>query len=90
MSDKAGRTQHPTGRYSSSRATNTNITPATNDEAAAAKLWTVYISEAEKYDKSLVESWKSDMEGMLIFVSHSNAPSLHMLKSHRLGSFLLA
>ncbi|KAJ6549410.1 hypothetical protein DFH09DRAFT_855979, partial [Mycena vulgaris] len=29
--------------------------------------WTVYISEAEKYDKSLVESWKSNMEGMLIF-----------------------
>ncbi|KAJ7791266.1 hypothetical protein B0H13DRAFT_1675981, partial [Mycena leptocephala] len=27
----------------------------------------VYISEAEKYDKSLVESWKNDMEGMLIF-----------------------
>ncbi|KAF8145736.1 hypothetical protein K438DRAFT_1621218, partial [Mycena galopus ATCC 62051] len=36
-------------------------------EAPAAKLWAVYISEAEKYDKSLVESWKSDMEGMLIF-----------------------
>ncbi|KAJ7132646.1 hypothetical protein C8R46DRAFT_1235601 [Mycena filopes] len=36
-------------------------------EAAAAKLWTVYVSEAEKYDKSLVESWKGDMEGMLIF-----------------------
>ncbi|KAJ7119743.1 hypothetical protein C8R44DRAFT_572497, partial [Mycena epipterygia] len=32
-----------------------------------AKLWAVYISEAEKYDKALVESWKSDMEGMLIF-----------------------
>ncbi|KAJ7056167.1 hypothetical protein C8F01DRAFT_962010, partial [Mycena amicta] len=29
--------------------------------------WAVYASEAEKYDKSLVESWKSDMEGMLIF-----------------------
>ncbi|KAJ7128562.1 hypothetical protein C8R44DRAFT_557882, partial [Mycena epipterygia] len=24
-------------------------------------------AEAEKYDKGLVESWKSDMEGMLIF-----------------------
>ncbi|KAF7365728.1 hypothetical protein MVEN_00446500 [Mycena venus] len=36
-------------------------------EAAASKLWAVYVSEAEKYDKSLVESWKSDMEGMLIF-----------------------
>ncbi|KAJ6528511.1 hypothetical protein B0H19DRAFT_536084 [Mycena capillaripes] len=36
-------------------------------EAAASKLWAVYVSEAEKYDKSLIESWKSDMEGMLIF-----------------------
>ncbi|KAJ7908962.1 hypothetical protein B0H13DRAFT_1554236, partial [Mycena leptocephala] len=34
-----------------------------------AKIWAVYISEAEKYDKGLVGSWKSDMEGMLIFVS---------------------
>ncbi|KAJ7638044.1 hypothetical protein B0H17DRAFT_870428, partial [Mycena rosella] len=31
------------------------------------KLWAVYVSEADKYDKALVESWKSDMEGMLIF-----------------------
>ncbi|KAJ7668250.1 hypothetical protein B0H17DRAFT_1087984, partial [Mycena rosella] len=37
------------------------------EEAAAAKLWAVYVSEAEKYNKALVESWKSDMEGMLIF-----------------------
>ncbi|KAJ7157709.1 hypothetical protein C8R43DRAFT_405093 [Mycena crocata] len=36
-------------------------------EAAAAKIWAVYVSEAEKYDKGLVESWKGDMEGMLIF-----------------------
>ncbi|KAJ7925352.1 hypothetical protein B0H13DRAFT_1559231, partial [Mycena leptocephala] len=27
-----------------------------------AKLWAVYVSEAEKYDRGLVESWKSDME----------------------------
>ncbi|KAJ6542942.1 hypothetical protein B0H19DRAFT_312593 [Mycena capillaripes] len=37
------------------------------DEAAATKLWAVYISEAEKYDRALVESWKGDMEGLLIF-----------------------
>jgi hypothetical protein len=42
-----------------------------SEEAAASKLWAVYVSEAEKYDRSLVESWKSDMEGMLIFVSDS-------------------
>ncbi|KAJ7114247.1 hypothetical protein C8R44DRAFT_795356 [Mycena epipterygia] len=38
-------------------------------EAAAAKIWAVYVSEAEKYHKGLVESWQSDMEGMLIFAS---------------------
>ncbi|KAJ7644730.1 hypothetical protein FB45DRAFT_737475, partial [Roridomyces roridus] len=33
----------------------------------ALKSRSVYISEAEKYDKSLIESWKNDMEGILIF-----------------------
>ncbi|KAK6984095.1 hypothetical protein R3P38DRAFT_3456549 [Favolaschia claudopus] len=37
------------------------------DEAATAKMWAIYAREAEKYDKGLVESWKSDMQGMLIF-----------------------
>ncbi|KAJ6504935.1 hypothetical protein DFH09DRAFT_288428 [Mycena vulgaris] len=41
--------------------------PDAGDESAGANLWTVYISEAEKYDKALVEGWKSDMEGLLIF-----------------------
>ncbi|KAJ6559989.1 hypothetical protein B0H19DRAFT_1375907 [Mycena capillaripes] len=40
-----------------------------DEDAAAAKLWTVYVSEAEKYDRSLVETWKSDMEGLLIFAA---------------------
>ncbi|KAJ7278674.1 hypothetical protein C8J57DRAFT_1125501 [Mycena rebaudengoi] len=38
------------------------------DDPAATKLWTVYVSEAEKYDKALVESWRSDMNGMLILL----------------------
>ncbi|KAJ7657728.1 hypothetical protein DFH06DRAFT_1044899 [Mycena polygramma] len=40
-----------------------------DEDGAAAKLWAVYVSEAEKYDKSLVETWKSDMEGLLIFAA---------------------
>ncbi|KAJ7188979.1 hypothetical protein C8R46DRAFT_1206089 [Mycena filopes] len=36
-------------------------------EASCAKVWAVYISEAEKYDKALVESWRGNMDGMLIF-----------------------
>ncbi|KAJ7199357.1 hypothetical protein GGX14DRAFT_308063, partial [Mycena pura] len=27
----------------------------------------IYVAEAERYDAALVESWKADMEGMLIF-----------------------
>ncbi|KAJ6460441.1 hypothetical protein DFH09DRAFT_1383251 [Mycena vulgaris] len=45
---------------------NTKYTEA-ESEAACAKLWAIYVSEAEKYDKRLVESWKGDMDGMLIF-----------------------
>ncbi|KAJ7914250.1 hypothetical protein B0H13DRAFT_2462049 [Mycena leptocephala] len=50
--------------------------PDPSEEAAASKLWAVYASEAEKYDRSLVESWKSDMEGMLILASGSFSASL--------------
>ncbi|KAJ6462592.1 hypothetical protein C8R45DRAFT_878699, partial [Mycena sanguinolenta] len=39
------------------------------DEAGSSKLWAVYVSEAERYDRSLVESWKSDMESLLIFAA---------------------
>ncbi|KAJ7786939.1 hypothetical protein B0H14DRAFT_3506170 [Mycena olivaceomarginata] len=40
---------------------------AIEEEApAAAKVWSVYISEAEK-SKLLVESWKDKMDGLLIF-----------------------
>ncbi|KAJ7197720.1 hypothetical protein GGX14DRAFT_340368, partial [Mycena pura] len=38
-----------------------------HDESAATKLWTVYASVAEWHDKALVEGWKSDMDGLLIF-----------------------
>ncbi|KAK6969342.1 hypothetical protein R3P38DRAFT_3146385, partial [Favolaschia claudopus] len=36
-------------------------------DTTGAKLWSVYVSEAEKYDTALVDSWKSDMESLLIF-----------------------
>ncbi|KAJ6559962.1 hypothetical protein B0H19DRAFT_1260636 [Mycena capillaripes] len=51
------------GRIKQKQGTNAD------EDAAAAKLWAVYVSEAEKYDRSLVETWKSDMEGLLIFAA---------------------
>lgn len=44
-----------------------NYTDAESAEATA-PLWSIYVSEADRYDKALVESWKGDMSGMLIFV----------------------
>ncbi|KAJ7466639.1 hypothetical protein B0H11DRAFT_57793 [Mycena galericulata] len=43
-----------------------NYSEAESEEACA-KVWSVYVGEAERYDAALVESWKADMEGMLIF-----------------------
>ncbi|KAK7043316.1 hypothetical protein R3P38DRAFT_2691294 [Favolaschia claudopus] len=40
---------------------------STEGDTAGVKIWKVYAEEAEKYDTALVESWKSDMEGVLIF-----------------------
>ncbi|KAK7019624.1 hypothetical protein R3P38DRAFT_3554160 [Favolaschia claudopus] len=48
-------------------------------DTAGAKIWSVYVSEAEKYDRALVDSWKSDMEGLLIFVS------LSLISGRRVG-----
>ncbi|KAK7013967.1 hypothetical protein R3P38DRAFT_2639017 [Favolaschia claudopus] len=44
-----------------------DYTSAETDDVAGAKIWSVYVSEAEKYDQALVESWTSDMAGLLIF-----------------------
>jgi hypothetical protein len=54
--------------WASKKASNLPVGINYEEEAASAKLWAVYVSEAEKYDRGLVESWKSDMEGLLIFV----------------------
>ncbi|CAK5278394.1 unnamed protein product [Mycena citricolor] len=37
------------------------------ERASGNKLWGVYISEAEKYDQGLIDGWRSDMDGLLIF-----------------------
>ncbi|KAJ7645836.1 hypothetical protein B0H17DRAFT_448595 [Mycena rosella] len=39
----------------------------TPGDEPCAQIWSVYISEAEKYDKALVDSWRGNMNGMLIF-----------------------
>ncbi|KAJ6600365.1 hypothetical protein DFH09DRAFT_901526, partial [Mycena vulgaris] len=46
--------------------------------------WAVYISEAEKYDKALVASWRSDMDGLLIFAGLFSASlTAFLVESYR-------
>ncbi|KAF5365211.1 hypothetical protein D9758_005445 [Tetrapyrgos nigripes] len=45
---------------------NTPFKPTADDEACA-KLWSVYIGEAQRYDEELLKGWKQDMEGTLLF-----------------------
>ncbi|KAF5343758.1 hypothetical protein D9758_015336 [Tetrapyrgos nigripes] len=39
------------------------------DEEACSKFWNVYIEEAQKYDKALLEGWREDMAGMLYLLT---------------------
>ncbi|KAH9052592.1 hypothetical protein EDB87DRAFT_1537917, partial [Lactarius vividus] len=34
---------------------------------SSGKLWSVYLTESERHDEALAESWKADMDGLLIF-----------------------
>ncbi|CAK5263437.1 unnamed protein product [Mycena citricolor] len=37
------------------------------ERASGNKLWGVYISEAQSYDQGLIDGWRSEMDGLLIF-----------------------
>jgi hypothetical protein len=37
-------------------------------DSRADKLWLIYNKEAENHDKSLMETWKDDMDSIIIFV----------------------
>ncbi|KAI0316378.1 hypothetical protein OF83DRAFT_1127280, partial [Amylostereum chailletii] len=43
--------------------------PASYDEHGdgSSKLWLAYLSQANNYDKEMSNSWKGDMEGILVF-----------------------
>ncbi|KAJ6583325.1 hypothetical protein B0H10DRAFT_884205 [Mycena sp. CBHHK59/15] len=82
MSDKEKGTVPKTAADSTS--TDESFTVDGTDEAFAAKLWAVYISEAEKYDKALVQSWRSNMDGMLIFAGlYSASLTAFLIESYK-------
>ena len=44
-------------------------TPAVD---SSPQIWSVCLSHADKFDRALVETWKGDMDGILIFVGFSH------------------
>jgi hypothetical protein len=44
-------------------------------DSRADKLWSIYNKEAENHDRALMETWKDDMDSIIIFVRlHSINP----------------
>ncbi|CAK5278201.1 unnamed protein product, partial [Mycena citricolor] len=37
------------------------------ERASGNKLWSAYITEAQNYDQGLLDGWRSEMDGLLIF-----------------------
>jgi Family of unknown function (DUF6535) len=35
----------------------------------SAKIWSIYLSEADRHDKALAQGWSDEMDSILIFVS---------------------
>ncbi|KAI9507935.1 hypothetical protein F5148DRAFT_1200689 [Russula earlei] len=51
----------------------------------AANFWSVYVGEAESHDKALVETWKDDMEGIIIFAGlYSASLTAFLTESYKL------
>jgi hypothetical protein len=59
--------------------------PDENHGDSSDGLWSMYLTEAEKQDAEVTESWKGDTDGILVFVSPSPVPLVHI---HRLKRML--
>ncbi|KAF5369371.1 hypothetical protein D9758_002694 [Tetrapyrgos nigripes] len=56
----------------------------TADDQACAKMWSIYIGEAQRYDGALLEGWKEDMAGMLLFSAlYSASLTAFLIESYK-------
>ncbi|CAK5271482.1 unnamed protein product [Mycena citricolor] len=54
------------------------------EKASGNKLWNTYISEAQNYDQGLVDGWRSEMDGLLIFAGlFSGVVTSFILESYK-------
>ncbi|KAI9461309.1 hypothetical protein BJY52DRAFT_220923 [Lactarius psammicola] len=47
--------------------TGSHLRNAHEYDERATEFWSVYVKEAQSHDKALIETWKEDMEGIIIF-----------------------
>ncbi|KAF5333815.1 hypothetical protein D9758_015258 [Tetrapyrgos nigripes] len=73
----------PSGLDNDKKPSQKRFQPTADDQACAG-MWSIYIGEAERYDKSLVEGWKGDMEGMVIFSAlYSASLTAFLIESYK-------
>ncbi|KAF5333816.1 hypothetical protein D9758_015251 [Tetrapyrgos nigripes] len=73
----------PSGPDNDKKPSQKRFQPTADDQACAG-MWSIYIGEAERYDKSLVEGWKGDMEGMVIFSAlYSASLTAFLIESYK-------
>lgn len=65
-----------TDNYADMTVMSTEAAESGSYDDPQAKMWSLYISEAEKFDRALADSWKDDMDGILIFVSDRSIMSI--------------
>jgi hypothetical protein len=67
------------------RPDNPQVQRDENHGDASDGLWFMYLTEAEKQDAEVTESWKGDTDGILVFVSPGR---VHIVYLHRLNHVL--
>lgn len=72
--------------------TRSNLSPPRRYDDPSTKIWSLYLDQAEKNNERITESWKGDMDAILIFVSSSswvkftllnNSPSFIIFSFHQ-------
>ena len=61
----------------------TSLTTQTPYGDPSSKIWGLYLSEAEKFDKEHSESWTANTEGVLVFVRHNSSHEIVLFLSRR-------
>ena len=51
-------------------------TPAVD---SSLQIWSICLSRADKFDRAVVETWKGDMDGILMFVGFHIDPFICLL-----------